>query len=59
MSPDPTDLGSALSADQLNEDIRDLWFRAGGSLSPVERAEYERLLTRWAAALKAEIVEAA
>ena len=59
MSPDPTVLGSALSADQLNEDIRDLWFRAGGSLSPVERAEYERLLTRWAAALKAEIVEAA
>lgn len=59
MSPDLTCHGSVRSADQLNEDIRALWLRARGSLTPVERAEYEQLLARWAAALKAEIVEAA
>jgi hypothetical protein len=59
MSPDPTCSGSVRSAAQLNEDIRNLWLRARGGLTAEERAEYERLLTRWAAALKAEIITAA
>ncbi|HWN00923.1 MAG TPA: hypothetical protein VNO54_28060 [Streptosporangiaceae bacterium] len=59
MSPDPADPGSVRSAAQWNEDIRDLWFRAGGTLTPAERAEYEQLLARWAAAVRAEVIEAA
>lgn len=43
----------------VNEDIRALWPRAGGRLSVEERAVYERLLVEWAAAVRAEIVEAA
>lgn len=59
MTPNP-DPGSARSpADELNDEIRALWFRAGGTLTPDERAEYEQLLARWAAALKTEITEAA
>jgi hypothetical protein len=43
----------------LNEQIRALWLSAGGTLSPAERGEYELLLVEWAAAVRAEIVEAA
>ncbi|AGI91268.1 hypothetical protein ACFU9O_08965 [Streptomyces albidoflavus] len=43
----------------LNEQIRGLWLRAGGSLSPDEAAEYQRLVTEWAAAIRDEMVEAA
>jgi hypothetical protein len=59
MPSDLTSSGSVRSAAQLNEDIRQLWLRARGTLTPEERAEYEQLLTRWAAALKAEVVAAA
>jgi len=59
MSPDPADPGSARSAAEWNEDIRALWFRARGTLTAEERAEYEWLLGRWAAAVRAEVVEAA
>lgn len=59
MSPAPVNPGSARSAAELNEQIRSLWLRAGGTLSAAERAEYEALLIEWAAAIKAEIVEAA
>ncbi len=47
------------SAAALNEQIRALWIRAGGHLSPQERAEYELLVVEWAAAVRDEIVEAA
>ncbi len=47
------------SAAALNEQIRALWTRAGGSLSAQERAEYELLVVRWAAAIRGEVVEAA
>jgi hypothetical protein len=51
--------GSVRSAAQLNQDIRQLWLRARGGLTPRERAEYERLVVAWAVAVKAEIVTAA
>lgn len=43
----------------VNEEIRALWLRARGRLDAVERAEYEGLLVEWAAAVRAEIAEAA
>ncbi|MGW1160439.1 hypothetical protein ACWD5Q_31805 [Streptomyces sp. NPDC002513] len=59
MSPDFQSPGSARSANDLNERIRALWLRAGGSLSTQERAEYELLVVRWAAAMRGEVIEAA
>ncbi|MCX4967846.1 hypothetical protein OHA98_24395 [Streptomyces sp. NBC_00654] len=38
------------SAAVVNEEIRDLWQRSGGLLSPDGEAEYQRLLVEWAAA---------
>jgi hypothetical protein len=43
----------------VNEQIRALWMRAGGTLSSQERAEYELLVVEWAAAIRADIIEAA
>ena len=37
------------SADEVNEEIRDLWFRAGGTLTMEERLEYQRLVMEWSA----------
>jgi len=34
----------------VNEDIRDLWRRSGGHLSPEDEEQYQRLLVEWAAA---------
>ncbi|MFE9097506.1 hypothetical protein [Streptomyces sp. NPDC007264] len=59
MSPDSLSPGSARSADDLNERIRALWLRAGGSLSAQERAEYELLVVEWAAAIRDEVITAA
>ncbi len=59
MSPDSVTPGSVRSAAEVNEQIRALWMRAGGTLSPQERAEYELLVVEWAAALRADIIEAA
>lgn len=59
MSPDTTISGSVRSAAELNERIRALWLRAGGSLSAQERAEYELLVVEWAAAMRGRVVEAA
>ncbi|MFE3853709.1 hypothetical protein ACFXPN_21530 [Streptomyces griseorubiginosus] len=59
MSPDSVPPGSVRSAAEVNEQIRALWMRAGGTLSPQERAEYELLVVEWAAALRADIIEAA
>ncbi|MEU3098793.1 hypothetical protein ABZ690_29650 [Streptomyces sp. NPDC006967] len=58
MSPDLTTPGSARSAAEVNEQIRALWLRAGGSLSAQERAEYELLVVEWAAAIRSRVAEA-
>ncbi|MFE2298085.1 hypothetical protein ACFXAW_07800 [Streptomyces sp. NPDC059445] len=59
MSPEVTPSGSVRSAAALNEQIRALWTRTGGSLSAQERAEYELLIVKWAEAIRGEIIEAA
>ncbi|GAA0350706.1 hypothetical protein GCM10009540_83720 [Streptomyces turgidiscabies] len=59
MSPDSLAPGSVRSAAVLNEQIRALWLRAGGTLSAQEREEYELLVVKWAAAIRGEIIEAA
>lgn len=41
---------STRSAAEVNAEIRDLWQRSGGSLTPQDEAEYQRLLVEWAAA---------
>lgn len=55
----PPAAGFVRPAAVVNELIRGLWTRAGGTLSPVERTEYEQLVVEWATAVRAEIVEAA
>ncbi|MFE0364915.1 hypothetical protein [Streptomyces griseoaurantiacus] len=59
MSPESVSSGSARSAADLNERIRALWMRAGGSLTPQERAEYEALVVQWASAIRKDVLEAA
>ena len=60
MSPHSlTTPGSVRSAAEVNEQIRALWMRAGGSLSAQERAEYELLVVEWAAAIQSDVIEAA
>ncbi|MEH0468818.1 hypothetical protein QA943_08165 [Streptomyces sp. B21-097] len=59
MSPHSVASGSVRSAAELNERIRALWQRAGGTLSAQERAEYELLVVEWAAAIRGEVVAAA
>lgn len=59
MSPDSVAPGSVRSASEVNEQIRALWLRAGGSLSTQEREEYELLVVEWAAAIRSSIIEAA
>ncbi|MFF7881083.1 hypothetical protein ACH40F_07600 [Streptomyces sp. NPDC020794] len=59
MSPTPLPSGAVRPAAAVNEDIRALWPRAGTELTAKERAKYERLLVEWAAAVRADIVEAA
>ncbi|MEV5017471.1 hypothetical protein ACIGW1_00265 [Streptomyces sp. NPDC053780] len=59
MSPDYATPGSVRSAAELNETIRALWRRAGGTLSAQERVEYELLVVEWATAIRSEVIEAA
>ena len=59
MSPDSLTRGSVRSAAEVNEQIRALWMRAGGTLSAQERAEYELLVVEWAAAIRSAVIEAA
>ncbi|PWI19919.1 hypothetical protein DI272_41460 [Streptomyces sp. Act143] len=59
MSPDSMASGSVRSAAEVNEQIRALWLRAGGSLSTQEREEYELLVVEWAAAIRGSVIEAA
>ncbi len=42
---------SQRSADEVNEEIRALWRRSGGTLSVEQREEYQRLVLEWAAAV--------
>ncbi len=49
----------ARSSADVNEQIRALWLRAGGTLSSEQRRQYEVLVTEWAEAMRREIVEAA
>ncbi|MFD7549808.1 hypothetical protein ACFV0R_24555 [Streptomyces sp. NPDC059578] len=52
--PDPARSGAALrSADDINEDIRALWARAGGRLSTEQRRQYQCLVMEWSAARQA------
>jgi hypothetical protein len=48
-TPEP---GPARSAAAVNEEIRALWLRAKGRLSPEQRLAYERLVTEWSAAMR-------
>ncbi|MEU0743359.1 hypothetical protein [Streptomyces sp. NPDC006134] len=41
---------SERSAAEVNEEIRALWLRSGGTLSVEQREEYQRLVMEWAAA---------
>ena len=59
MSPDSPGLGRVRSAAAVNEDIRALWVDTRVRLSEEGRAALERLYVEWAAAVRAEIVEAA
>ncbi|MFD1274816.1 hypothetical protein [Streptomyces kaempferi] len=59
MSPNSPASGQPRPAAVVNEDIRALWPRPGVELSARERAEYDRLLAEWAAAVRAEVVKAA
>jgi uncharacterized lipoprotein YddW (UPF0748 family) len=47
-TPEPV---SERSAAEVNEEIRALWLRSGGTLSVEQREEYRRLVLEWAAAL--------
>ncbi|GGW11458.1 hypothetical protein GCM10010501_08690 [Streptomyces libani subsp. rufus] len=59
MSPESPSPGSVRSAAEVNEQIRALWLRAGGTLSAQERTEYELLVVEWAEAIRVRVVEAA
>ncbi|MFI1422522.1 hypothetical protein ACH4VX_32060 [Streptomyces sp. NPDC020731] len=59
MSPDLVTPGSVRTAAEVNEQIRALWLRAGGSLSAQEREQYELLVVEWAAAIRGRVVKAA
>ncbi|MER6440666.1 MULTISPECIES: hypothetical protein [unclassified Streptomyces] len=50
---------SVRSATDVNEEIRALWFRAGGTLSGDERREYQRLVLEWAEAAPTSPTQAA
>jgi len=49
MSTTP-EAASERSAAEVNEEIRALWFRTGGTLTMEERREYQRLVLEWAKA---------
>lgn len=59
MSPIPSRPGVVRSAAVVNEDIRALVAGAGRRLTDEEKRELEGLYVEWAAAVHAEVVEAA
>jgi len=44
------DSATERSAAEVNEEIRALWLRSGGTLSVEQREEYRRLVMEWATA---------
>ena len=59
MPPTSLSPGSARSAAVVNEEIRALWQDARVRLTDEGRDRLDRLYVEWAAAVRAEIVEAA
>lgn len=59
MPSTPVSSGSVRSAAAVNAEIRALWRDPSVRLSDEQRAVYERLCVEWAAAQRAEMVEAA
>ncbi|WP_405960839.1 hypothetical protein OG235_28140 [Streptomyces sp. NBC_00024] len=59
MPPNPVHPGSVRSAAAVNAEIRALWRDPSVRLTKEQRAAYERLCVEWAAAKRAEVVEAA
>ncbi|WP_327592427.1 hypothetical protein [Streptomyces chartreusis] len=59
MSPSLPPQGVVRSAAAVNEEIRSLWLDPRVQLSGEGRAALERLYEEWAAAVRAEVVEAA
>ncbi|MEV6025817.1 hypothetical protein [Streptomyces sp. NPDC052036] len=47
------------SADEVNEEIRALWVRSGGTLTMEERQVYQLLVLEWAAASSSQSTKAA
>ncbi|MFB7214579.1 hypothetical protein [Streptomyces sp. NPDC056255] len=50
MSRSPCSSDSTRTAAVVNKEIRELWQRSGGCLSPEDEEQYQRLLVEWAAA---------
>jgi len=59
MSPTSPAAGLPRPAAAVNQDIRALWSDPRVRLTAEGSARYERLVTEWAAAVRAEVVEAA
>ena len=59
MSPTCPAAGQPRPAAAVNADIRSLWRDPRVRLTAEGSARYERLITEWAAAMRAEVVEAA
>jgi hypothetical protein len=59
MSPTSPASGEPRPAAAVNKDIRALWRDPRVRLTAEGSARYERLVTEWAAAIRAEVVEAA
>ena len=59
MPPTPSAVGLPRPAAVVNEDIRALWRDSRVRLTDEERVRLERLYVEWAAAVRAEVVEAA
>jgi hypothetical protein len=47
MAPEPSSAGSVRSAADINADIRALWQRARGTLTPDDRRRYSELLAEY------------
>lgn len=59
MSPHSSAPGPLRPAAEVNDDIRQLIERTGRRLTDGEKSLLERLYVEWAAAVQAEVIEAA
>ncbi|MEU0137288.1 hypothetical protein ABZ172_25145 [Streptomyces sp. NPDC006296] len=59
MPPYPNPSAAVRTASVVNEEIRTLWQRSGGLLSPDDETEYQRLLVEWAAVSGTDVRPAA